>query len=332
MIPHRTTLVVAVSLFLPVFGGSIEAADDTFDPGATVRTAVSLMEREHFARKPLDNELSRKWLHGFIDRLDPNRMYFLESDLHEFQRYEDRLDDLADDGDFQFPQLVRKRYRTRTKEAVSNAEEFLSVEHDYSVNEDCPIRFDAYVTKPEQLRERWRLRIKAELLIEKLHGRQRSDVKSQLYGRYQRISRQAREMTDERLCQIYLDSLAAIYDPHSAYLSPTLLASFNQTVTIRTYNLGLGLRQRAGQFVIVSLHPSLRDTTTQNKLLGWSLIAVRRLNGATFDLVEMHPEDLHHMIRWPFGPLESDTEIILELLNPVTYERVTVSWNRFPSF
>jgi carboxyl-terminal processing protease len=259
-------------------------------------------------------------------------MYFLESDVREFQRYEARIDDLAKDGDFEFPQLVRKRYWERAKEAASYAEDFLSVKHDYSVDEECPIRFDAYANKPDQLRERWRLRIKAELLIEKLHGRQESDVKTQLSGRYQRIARQAREMTDERLCQMFLDSLAAIYEPHSGYISPTFLTSITQLVTFRTYNLGLILRQRAGQFVITSLHPSLRDTTTENELVGWSLIAIRRLNGTTLDLVEMHPDDLHQMIRSPSGSLESDTEIILELQNPVTYERVTMSWNRFPSY
>lgn len=308
------------------------ADDDTFDPRASIRAAVTLIEREHITRKPVDNDLSRKWIQGLVDRLDPNRMYFLRSDFAEFWQYKDRLDDLAKGGDFQFALLVRKRYRKRTKDAAFYAEDFLSVNHDYSTSEKYPVGFDGYATKPEQLRERWRLRIKAELLIEKVHGRKESDVKSQLSGRYQRISRQAREMTDERLCQIYLDSLVAIYDPHSAYLSPTLMTSFSRTATIRTYNLGVGLRRRAGHFVITSLHPSLRDSTTQTKLVGWSLLAIRRLDGSTFDLVEMHPDDLHHMIRSSSGSLESDTEIILELLNPVTYERVTMSWNRFPSF
>jgi carboxyl-terminal processing protease len=326
-----TVSVVAVSLWLLASVGSTTAEEDTFNPRATIRTAVTHFERVHLSRTVLNDELSRKWLRSFLARLDPNRMYFLRSDFQEFQRFENHLDDLAKNGDFQFPELVRKRYRKRTREAVSYAEEFLSLKHDYSVDEEFPIRFDGYATKREEIRERWRLQLKAELLIEKLHGRPWEDVQSQLSGRYQRIARQARKMTDERLCEIYLNSLASIYDPHSAYFSPTTLESFSQTATSRTYHLGLDLRQRAGWFMITSLHPSLRNLRTQSKLVGWNLIAIRRLDGTTFDLVEVHPVDLGDMITRSFHPLKSDTEIILELMNPVTYERLTMSWNRFPS-
>ena len=258
-------------------------------------------------------------------------MNFLASDFREFQRYEDRLDDLAKDGKFQFAELVRGRFRKRTKEAASYADELLAEQHEYSKDEEYPTRFDAYAAGREQLRERWRLRIKAELLIEKLHGRERSDVTSQLSGRYRRIARQAREMTDERLCDIYLDSLIALYDPHSAYLSPTLLTSFNQTMTIREHSLGLVFRQCAGQFVIASFHPALHDAAAQHKLLGWAVIAIRRSNGDVLDVVEMHPDDFSHMIRFASDFQKSDTAVILELLNPETYERVSMSWYLFLS-
>jgi carboxyl-terminal processing protease len=322
----------AAGLLLLALASSAIAEDELFNPSDTIRAAVKLIERDHVAKKPLDNELSRKWLRAFLDRLDPQRMYFLEAEFREFIRYDERLDEMAKEGDVRFPTLVRELYRTRVAEAVSYAAEFLAAEHDFSADEECPIRFEDYARKPELLRERWRLRIKAELLIEKLHGKELPDVKTQLSGRYKRISRQARDLTDERLCQIYLDALAACCDPHSGSFSPTYLTSFHQTVTFRTHRLELGLRQRDGQFVITSAPPSRFASFKQDKVVGWALIAIRRLNGATFDLVEMHPEDLAQIIRGPLSSLGSDTEIILELLNPVSFERQTISWNRIPSF
>ena len=333
MNPICTISVAAVSLWLLTPISTTAAADeDGFNPRATIRAAVTLLERKHLSHAPLDDELSRKWLRAFLARLDPNRMYFLRSDFQEFRRFEDRLDNLAKAGDFQLPELVRKRYRERTKEAVSYAEEFLFLEHDYSVDEEFAIRFDAYAAEGEEIRERWRLQLKGELLIEKLHGRPPADVQSQLAARYRRIARQAHDMTDERLCQIYLDSLGSIYDPHTGYLSPTLIMSLSSTIKLRTYRLGLRFRQRAGRFTITWLHPSLRGLTPQSKLVGWHLIAIRRRDGTTLDVVEMHPDDFWHMIRSASGPLKSDTRIILELINPVTHQRRTVSWNRFASF
>jgi carboxyl-terminal processing protease len=324
-----SVLVATISLCWLSLPNSAAADEDAFDPSETIRAVVKQIENDHLTKKPLDNDLAQKWLKEFLSRFDPNRVYFLQSDIVEFQRVE--LADLAKKGDFQFPGSVRKRYRLRAKQALAGAVKLLAAKHDFSINEECPTHFDAHATDREQLQERWRLRIKLELLIEKLHGRKSSAVIAQLMGRYRRIVRQAREMTDERLCQIYLNSLATVFDPHSHYISPSLLTSFN-TGMIRTYSLGLGFRIHDGQFVITSLHPSLRGGPAQKKLVGWSLIALQRLDGTILDLVEMHPYDFDRIVRWPGGLLKSDTEIILELLNPVTHERISMSWNRFPSF
>ncbi len=326
---HKYQVYVAgVFLCLLPLRSSIAAEDAPFEPGETVRLAVRQMEKYHVTKTQLDDTLSRKWLRAFLDRVDPRRMYFLELDLQEFRRFEDRLDDLAKKADFGFPRLVRDRYRKRIKTAVGYAEEFLSTEHDYTRDEEFPKHFAGYAADPETLRERWRLRMKAELLIEKLHGRQRSDVKSQLAGRYQRIEKQARDMTDERLCQVYLDSLASLYDPRSSYLSPTFVSSFNQTITPCTFSLGLDLRKCAGEFEITAVDSSFVNPNMQKKLIGWHLLAICQIDGLQHDLVEMHREDLRDLIHSSFGPLQCETEIILELMNPITYERETVSWCR----
>lgn len=304
---------------------------DVFDPGEAVRLTVKLAESQHVRRTPLDDQLSKQWLRRFIDHLDPNRMYFLSTDVDEFQSYENRLDDLARSGDFEFPLLVRKVFQTRVREAVHDAEPFLATEHDGTTDEKCPVRFNEFAQGREELRERWRLRIKLELLIEKLHGRQRSEVISQLSGRHQRIVRQAETMTDERLCEIYLNSLCSLYDPHSAYLSPTVLAAYRQSVSFSIYRLGLVLSHTAGRFVITSVDPALFSRTAQKSLSGWSVVAIRRIDGPIIDVVEMPPFEFWFMIRHPSGPLGTETDIILELFNSDTLERRSLSWNRIRS-
>ena len=230
--------------------------------------------------------------------------------------------------DFQFAKLVRERYRQRTAEAAIDAQKLLAVVPDFSVAEEYPVAISVYATTRDELRERWRLRLKAELLIEKLHGRQVAEVQSQLTDRYQRISRQAVEMKNERLCVIYLNALAASYDPHSSYLKPGYDKEFNQITSVRNYTFGTGLRQQRGYVVINSVRPELQDATTRDSLVGWRLIAIRRLDGTIIDLVEMHLEDVVDIIRSPSSQLDSDTEVILELMHPVTLKRVSMSWNR----
>jgi len=134
-------------------------------------------------------------------------------------------------------------------------------------------------------------------------------------------------MSDERLCRIYLQALAEVYDPHSAYLSPAEVRMF-QTGLVKHYTLGITLRANEGLFQIMSLHPALGRAAMRSQLLGCSLLAIRAKDGSVCDVVEMHPDDFHQLIRSPLGPLQSDTQVYLELLNPVTHQRKTIVWNR----
>ena len=307
------------------------SADDAFDPCRVLRVAISVLEKEHVTRRPLTTQFTREWISTFVGRLDPQRLYFRESDLDEFQESAEQLSDSARLGDFRFPQLVRERYRVRVAESLALAAALLPLDRNYAIDEACPRRFVGYATTPDDLRERWRLSIKAECLVEKMHGRRKEDVEFQLSSRFQRILRDVIGMSDERLCAIFIESLAATYDPNSTYLSPTGLESFNSSMSRTTYTLGLKLRRDCGRVMIESIHPSLRTLSNHELLVGWSLIAVRRVDGPIIDLVEMHDDDWVNIIHEPGGPLESDREIILELRDPVTWKRRSVAWARYES-
>jgi carboxyl-terminal processing protease len=328
---NRATWTAAVLLVLtPACVGA--AAEAPYAAGEAVRAAVAAFEKGHFTQAPLDKQRSRSWLRTFLERLDPHRMYFLKADLQEFEQSEDRLVEEAKAGDFQFPKRVRERLEQRTKEAALVAETFLAAPHDYTVKEELPLRLDRCAANPDELRERWRLRIKAELLIEKVHGRMAAEVKTQLSGRYQRIAQQACEMSDERLCGIYLDALAKTFDPHSSYLSRDVISSFVDGRKYRSYRLGLALDDRSGRFTIASVSPDFRSAAGRPKIEGWTLLAIRGVERPLVDLVELHPDDLWSLIASPQGPLGSDTEVILELMHPETWQRTSLAWPRVASF
>lgn len=321
----RTRLKRVAIVVLAVLAHFVYAvpADDAFDPTKAIRAAVSVLEKEHVTRRPPTADFDREWISKFVGRLDPHRMYFLESDLDEFQRLAGKLFDSARAGDFRFPLLVRERYRARVPTSLAFAAALLPLDRDYTIHEECPREFVGYASSSDDLKERWRLRIKAECLVEKLHGRNEGEVESQLSSRFKRISRQASEMTDELLCEVFIDSLAATYDPNSTYWSPTTLLPF-QTSMRRNVTLGLRFRQEAGRLSIESIHPTLRSSTNQAEIVGWSLIAVRRMDGTIIDLVERHSID------WS-SVLQSDAEVILELQDPVTSKRRSVAWVRHES-
>jgi len=185
---NRWTLPIALCWCAIACAGALAAEQVALDVNAAIRTVVTQLEKKHPMGKTLDRDLAGKWLAKFLDQLDPRRMYFLESDLKEFQQSAIHLNDLARRGDFATAQLVRKRYRRRVKQAAEWSLEFLSGQPDYSIDEEYPVRYGGYAKTAQQLRERWRLRLKAERLVERVHGRANIEVTTQLHGRYKRIA------------------------------------------------------------------------------------------------------------------------------------------------
>lgn len=226
---YRAKLLMAFVLLLATFASFALrpfAGELPFDPGRAIRATIAYLEREHLARKKLDDAVAHEWFEGVLKRLDPRRMYFLQADLQEFRPFVEDLSASARKGDFEFPKLVRSRYRKRVAEAAEYAKQALSVDHDFTLDEELPLEFETWPADGGELRERWRLRIKGEILFEKANGTPLAGGRSWLNRRYERIARQAREMSNECLCDIFLDSLCAVYDPHSSYLTPTEVSEF----------------------------------------------------------------------------------------------------------
>lgn len=74
-----------------------------------VTLAVSaLLKREHLGRHPLDDEISERWLKTYLKTLDPFKVYFMQSDIDEFNQHKDDLDDWAKQGDIRFGYTIFK--------------------------------------------------------------------------------------------------------------------------------------------------------------------------------------------------------------------------------
>ena len=55
----------------------------------------SYLEREHFLRRPIDDEVAGRWFDTFFEALDPMKLYFIQADVDEFARKKSILDELA---------------------------------------------------------------------------------------------------------------------------------------------------------------------------------------------------------------------------------------------
>src|SRR5213593_389322 len=81
------------------------------------KLAASILERGHYLRQPINDEISSKFLERYLDSLDNLHIYFIKSDLDEFEKYRTQLDDLTTkEGDATPARVIFTRFLERLEQ------------------------------------------------------------------------------------------------------------------------------------------------------------------------------------------------------------------------
>src|SRR5262245_9569043 len=232
MRPKRILVLLGVLPFLLLIPAHIPAEPIPNRQDAVVaRLVCGYLQRGHLSRPELSEELSRRVFHRFLKGMDPAKAYFLKSDVDEFKRYETELADMLLRGDMSFAYKVYERFTTRLGQRSKLIEELVNAAHDFTIKEYLQTDFDAldYVRTEGEFRERWRKRIKLDLLRERIADKPLADAEARqkVLARYQGLLKRWKQVDNYDLMEIYLSDLTASVDPHSSYMSPTTLADFD---------------------------------------------------------------------------------------------------------
>ena len=126
-----------------------------------------LLKREHLSKRDMDDEISRRGLKTYIRQLDPFKLYFLQADIDDFHRHQDQLDDFVKAGDVSLARRMYDRFLERLDQRIADVDRLLAMEHDFSADENMATDPDdlEYASDEAALYDRWRKRIKYELLV-----------------------------------------------------------------------------------------------------------------------------------------------------------------------
>jgi hypothetical protein len=80
-------------------GASAGASAALEDQQKIARVTARLLAQSHYARLPLNDAVASTLLDRYLDALDPQRVFFLQSDVAEFAPLRTTLDDLVARGD-----------------------------------------------------------------------------------------------------------------------------------------------------------------------------------------------------------------------------------------
>ena len=314
-------LVLALSVAPAAAPAKAEPADAAQEPAVslspttqqrfTTRLASRFLTSYHYKSEKLDDALSERIFEQYLELLDPNRMYFLASDIAAVDRYRDRLDDALKAAEIEPAFEIFNIYRDRVEQRIEHALGQLEGEFDFTVDEDY--RFDRtdqpWAESHAELDEIWRKRVKNDWLGLKLAEREVDDIRETLDGRYKNIRKRVSEFDSDDVFQFFMNAYASAIEPHSSYMSPRLAENFEISMKLSLEGIG-ALLSSQNEYVevaeIVTGGPADLDGRLQD---GDRIIGVAQGDEEMVDVVGWRLDDVVDLIRG-----ERDTTVRLEIL------------------
>ena len=124
MMKFPLTLAVGCSLLLSLPQSACRAAEP--DAGQIAVSVAKALEQLHYTRHPLDNMISDRVLHTYLETLDYNKQYFTQQDIDEFtKKYDTEIDDDIWLGDLSPAYVIYDTYQKRVEARVAKIREAL---------------------------------------------------------------------------------------------------------------------------------------------------------------------------------------------------------------
>ena len=288
--------------------GQANAPPASVKPGTNDRyIAVAVrrqLENEHFLRKPIDDEIARRWFSSFLEALDPMKVYFLQSDVDAFMQKRESLDDLVKKGDVTFAYDVLTRFLQRVDQRLPLVERLIQGAQDFSKDETIVIDRDEtkWAKNEAEAEDLWRRRIKYDLLVQKMEKTSPEEAKDKLLRRYRSLAKRWHQMTADELLETYLSSLTSSFDPHTSYMSPGTLENFEIGMRLQLDGIGAQLKGEDGYTTIVELTPGgAADKDGRLKSKDRVVGVGQGTEGEIVDVVDMNLNEVVKLIRGKRG-------------------------------
>jgi carboxyl-terminal processing protease len=224
---------------------------------------IEVLERlatQHYRTKKIDDDLSGEYLSSYIERLDPVKRYFLASDITEFNQWQTKLDDFARRGDVRVGFYIFNRLRER---AVSRLQSNIALledsEFSFSYKSDETLMLD-----PDQrdwfdsieAADKFSINALQDSMIRLiLSGKEEAEARELLVKRYRAQLTQYKQRKSDDVFDLYINTLASLYDPHTSYFSPRTMENFKINMSLSLEGIGAELTTKDEHTEVVRVIP-----------------------------------------------------------------------------
>lgn len=310
----------------------LEPSRDQVESSLHVARNLSL---SHYRKQPINKDLSEKIYDHYLSSLDPSKLYFLKSDIDEFEAYRFKLDSAIKTGQLSPAFKIYNRYQTRVLDRLERQINFIDQKLsslDFNKNEyiETDRSESPWATSLDELNDIWRRRIKSAVLSMKLDGSSLDEAKETLTKRYKNQLKRALQARSEDAFSVYMNSFTAVYDPHTTYFSPRSSENFNINMSLSLEGIGAVLQADNEFTKVVRLVPGgpahkQGQLGTADRIVG----VAQDEDGPMVDVIGWRLDEVvdlirgpkHSIVRLKVIPSESKVETKTEVIK-ITRDKV----------
>lgn len=301
-----------ISSLILVGGLSLAGTEAQALTCSDVRQLISLYLKLHFSYNSFDDELSRRSLDNFVKSWDPGKVYFFESDIKEFEdKYATKLDNMIMSNDCSAIDAIMTRYSQRFEERQKLAYKLLEEKYDFNADEYLTVDTKKlpYPKTQEEVTERWRKRIKFQLLSLKSTMSTIEKSKEKVVKRYDLALKRHNDLTKDKVLGVFLNAFSTALDPHTSYMPVDELEDFRIKTRLSLEGIGASLRTEDGFTIVAGVVKGGAAEKGGLLKLNDKIIAVGQSDGEAVDVIDMDLQDVVKKIRGARGTVVKLTVI-----------------------
>jgi carboxyl-terminal processing protease len=282
-----------------------------------------VLDKGHYSPINFNDDMSKKAYDAYLKSIDPTKRFFLQSDIDEFKKYENQIDDIMQTKDLTFFDLTYNRLLKRIAESEKLYGTIL--QKPINLNSDRIFNVDYEKVPYSQNKKEWEARWTDQLLlnivasledkekieqdkkekdpnykakaIDVLEKEVRNDTKNNLDNSFTYIN----ELKREDWFATFLNAIVAQYDPHTFYFSPEGKDKFDTVMSGKFEGIGARLQKKNDAIEVselISGGPAWRGKELE---AGDVIMKVAQEEEEFVDVTSMRLEDAIKKIKGPKG-------------------------------
>lgn len=289
----------------------------------------------HYNPKPINDAYAKDVYKHYFEMIDPGKRYFLQSDMAEFQKHENKLDDYLNLGDLSFYKITVDRLYQRYDEIDKVTQDIFS--KPINLNEDETLVLEAKLknapaNKQEQYNE-WKKFIKYNILqeIESMNSKEAAQkekkdsvqkyklqdtIKLVVLSPEQKLKKatdDVRDLVKESFTRfkkrkkmdwfsVYMNAYTEVFDPHTNYYSPKDKDDFDTQFKGKVIGIGAIIQESKGYLKLGALTIGAPAWKSKQLDEGDKILKVRPLpNKEAINVVGMLSDEAVRLIRGEKG-------------------------------